>query len=98
MNDIPSKELKGIIDSLKKELEEGIVILISISNNKASIVVGVTEGLVDRYNAIELTKIGVITLGGKGGGGRSDLAQGGGPNYDKANECIDKILGKIENI
>ena len=98
MNDMPSNELKGLIDSLKIELKEGIIILISILNNKASIVVGVTEGLVDRYNAIELTKIGVIALGGKGGGGRSDLAQGGGPNYDKAEECIAKILGKIENI
>ena len=98
MNDVPSKELKGLIDDLKQELKEGIVILISIVNNKASIVVGVTEGLVESYNAIELTRIGVIALGGKGGGGRSDLAQGGGPDYDKANDSIDKILKKIENI
>ena len=97
MKDIPSKELKGLVDAFKKELREGVVVLISITDNKSSLVVGVTEGLVNRFSAIDLTKIGVIILGGKGGGGRLDLAQGGGPNYKKSEDSISAILNKIKD-
>ena len=97
MNDLPSKELKGLVDAFKKELKEGIVVLISITNNKASLVVGVTQGLVNAYDAVDLTKIGVEVLGGKGGGGRPDLAQGGGPNYKESEASISAILNKIKD-
>ena len=96
-HDTPSKELKGLIDSFKVEIKEGIVVLINITNKKASLVVGITNGLINNYSAIDLTKVGVSVLGGQGGGGRPDLAQGGGPNYLKAEDAINKIVDKVKD-
>ena len=74
----------------------GIVIIISTLEKKASIVIGVTKDMSDKFNAIELTKTGVEVLGGKGGGGRPDMAQGGGPNYKNSDEAIDQIIKLIK--
>ena len=93
---LPPKEIKGLVDEFKKELVSGVVIIISTLENKASIVIGVTQDISDKFNAIELTKVGVEVLGGKGGGGRPDMAQGGGPNYKKAAEAIDNIIQLIK--
>ena len=93
---LPPKEIKGLVDEFKKELVSGVVIIISTLENKASIVIGVTKDICDRFNAIELTKVGVEILGGKGGGGRPDMAQGGGPNYKNAAEAIDHIMQLIK--
>ncbi len=79
----------------------GIKIFIGhLSNNikKASIVVGVTEKLIEQFDASDLVKIGVSCLGGKGGGGRKDMAQGGGPNYSNAQTAIKKMISSIKNL
>ena len=80
LEDVPGKELKGMADELKKQMGSGIAALISVKEGKASLVVALTEDLKDTYNAVDLLKTGVAALGGKGGGGRADMAQGGGPD------------------
>ncbi len=97
LNAMPPKELKGLVDEIKKDIVTGIVIVISTLNKKASIVVGVTEDITNKYDAVEFTKAAVELLGGKGGGGRPDMAQGGGPNYQKTEEAINIILNLIKS-
>ena len=98
LDSVSPRDLKGLVDEFKKKIVEGIVIIIGIYNQKASIVVGVTEKLKKEFNAEVLVKIGVKCLGGEGGGGREDLAQGGGPNYTNAQEALEKIIKEIKNM
>jgi alanyl-tRNA synthetase len=91
LNGVPGKDLKGMADAFKKKLGSGVVALIGIEEGKASAVVGVTDDLSKTYNAVELVKAGVTALGGKGGGGRPDMAQGGGPDAAKAPEALKAI-------
>jgi alanyl-tRNA synthetase len=88
---VPAKDLKPMVDDFKKKLGSGVVALIATEDGKASIVVGVTDDLTSRYSAVELVKTGVAILGGKGGGGRADMAQGGGPNAEAANDAVSAI-------
>jgi alanyl-tRNA synthetase len=93
--DVPPKELKPMADDLKKKIGSGVVALVSSADGKASLVVGVTEDLTARFNAVDLVKIGAEALGGKGGGGRPDMAQAGGPDAaaaDAALTAIEKAL------
>ena len=66
----------------------GVVALIGVDDGKASVVVGVTEDLTKRINSVDLVRVAVAALGGKGGGGRPDMAQGGGPNADQADAAL----------
>ncbi len=88
---VPAKELRGMVDEAKKGVGSGVVALISVVDGKAALIVGVTADLSDRVDAVGLTRIGVAELGGKGGGGRPDMAQGGGPDADKASSAIAAI-------
>ena len=87
----PAKDLKPMADDLKKKIGSGIIVLIATEEGKASIVVGVTEDLVKTISAVDLVKIGAEALGGKGGGGRPDMAQAGGPNPGAANDAVQAI-------
>lgn len=87
----PPKDLKPMADDLKKKLGSGVIVLVATDEGKASIVVGVTDDLTDRVNAVELVKIGAAALGGKGGGGRPDMAQAGGPDVAAANDAVSAI-------
>ncbi|MDQ0317517.1 alanine--tRNA ligase [Amorphus orientalis] len=90
---IGGKDLKGLVDDAKKKLGSGVVAIIGKADDgKAGIVVGVTADLTDRYDAVSLVRAGSEALGGKGGGGRPDLAQAGGPNAGDA----DKALAAVE--
>lgn len=91
LEDFPAKELKGMADELKKKIGSGVVTLISTMDGKVSIVVGVTNDLTDKINAVDLVKLGAEALGGKGGGGRPDMAQAGGSNPDAANDAVTTI-------
>ena len=91
LEDIPAKDLKGMADELKESLGSGVVALVTRMDGKASIVVAVTKDLTDKYNAVDLVKIGSAKLGGKGGGGRPDMAQAGGPDADAANDAVTAI-------
>ena len=95
LNGVPGKDLKGMADEFKKKLGSGVVALIGIEDGKASAVVGVTDELSKSLSAVELVKAGVAALGGKGGGGRPDMAQGGGPDAAKASEALRAIEAAV---
>ncbi|HEX4110961.1 MAG TPA: alanine--tRNA ligase [Stellaceae bacterium] len=86
--DLPAKELKSLADEMKREIGSGVVALVTTAEGKASLVVGVTEDLTQRFNAVELVKLGAAALGGKGGGGRPDMAQAGGPDTGAADAAL----------
>ena len=92
---LPAKDLKPMADDLKKKIGSGVIVLIATDEGKASIVVGVTDDLTDRISAVDLVRAGSEALGGKGGGGRPDMAQAGGPNPDAANDAVSAIEGKL---
>ena len=88
---IHPKELKAFIDEINQNIGSGIVVLASDKDQKASIVVGVTKDLTDKYSAIDLVKAAAAVTGGQGGGGRPDMAQAGGPDASKLDEAIAKV-------
>jgi alanyl-tRNA synthetase len=92
------KGLRAAVDEMKKRLGSGIAALVAINDGRASVAVGVTDDLVGRFSAVELVKAAVVTLGGQGGGGRPDMAQGGGPDGSKANEAIAAVRDALEKV
>jgi alanyl-tRNA synthetase len=91
LDGVPARELKSLADDIKKQVGSGVVALVGTNDGKASIVVGVTDDLTARINAVDLAKIGAEALGGKGGGGRADMAQAGGPDPSRAQAALDAI-------
>jgi alanyl-tRNA synthetase len=86
------KDLRGLIDEGKKKIGSGVVVYVAISEDgKGAIAVGVTEDLTSRFNAVELVKAGAAAMGGKGGGGRPDMAQAGGPEAAKADQALEAV-------
>jgi alanyl-tRNA synthetase len=93
---IEIKDLKSLADDGKKQVGSGVVAIVGVTGDgKAGIVVGVTTDLVARFNAVELVRRGAEALGGKGGGGRPDMAQAGGPDGGKAEAALDAIAAAI---
>jgi alanyl-tRNA synthetase len=89
---IELKDLRSLADEGKKKVGSGIVAIVGVTGDgKAGLVVGVTEDLVTRFNAVDLVKKGAEILGGKGGGGRPDMAQAGGPDGSKADAALAAI-------
>ena len=95
LNDLPAKDLKGLADDLRSQIGSGVVALTSVHENKVSIVVSVTDDLTDEISAVDLVKLGANVVDGKGGGGRVDMAQAGGPNSDKVGEVIESIENEL---
>ena len=87
----PPKDLKPTADALKQKVGSGVVVLVAVNEGKASLVVGVTDDLTGKISAVDLVRAGSEALGGKGGGGRPDMAQAGGPDGDQAQAAIDAI-------
>jgi alanyl-tRNA synthetase len=85
------KDLRSTIDTMKKRIGSGIAALVAVSDGRASVAVGVTDDLAGHVNAVDLVKAAVSTLGGQGGGGRPDMAQGGGPDGSKAKDAIESV-------
>jgi len=92
---VPAKQLKGLADDLKKQIGSGVVALVSTADGKASLVVGVTDDLAERFSAVDLVRAGSVAVGGRGGGGRPDMAQAGGPDASKAADALDAIENAI---
>ncbi len=89
---ISPKELPSLIDEAKKQIGSGVIVLVAVSDEgRAGISVGVTADLTKRFNAVDLVKKGAEALGGKGGGGRPDMAQAGGPDGAKADAALKAI-------
>ena len=95
VTDLPSKELRNIVDQGKKEIKEGVLIVFSVTEDKVGVSVGVTEKLTSKFDAVKLVKEAAEILGGKGGGGRKDFAQAGGINKDKIENAFRALSKKI---
>ena len=92
---IHPKELKAFIDEINQTIGSGIVVLGSNKDDKASLVVGVTKDLTDKYSAVEMVRAAAAIVGGNGGGGRPDMAQAGGPDASKLEEAIAAVKQMI---
>jgi alanyl-tRNA synthetase len=89
---IDVKDLKSLVDEGKRQVGSGVVVVVGVTaEGKAGIVVGVTPDLIRRYNAVDLVRKGAEALGGKGGGGRPDMAQAGGPDGTRAQAALEAI-------
>ena len=98
LDGVPAKELKPMADDLKRRLGSGIVAIVSVDDGKASLVVGVTDDLTEKFDAVEFVRVGAQALGGKGGGGRPDMAQAGGPDAKAADAALASIEGAIAEV
>ena len=86
------KDLRSLVDDGKKQIGSGIVVIVGVTDDgKAGLAIGVTDDLVKTYSAVDLVKVGSDALGGKGGGGRPDMAQAGGPDGSKAGDALKAI-------
>lgn len=95
---VEAKQLKGIADEMKTQVGSGVVAIVSANEEgRAAIVVGVTEDMTNRLSAVDLVRAGSAVLGGKGGGGRPDMAQAGGPDGSKADEALAAVRAHIES-
>jgi alanyl-tRNA synthetase len=89
---VETKDLKSLVDDGKKQIGSGVVAIVGVTEDgKAGVVVGVTADLTSRFSAVELVKVASVALGGKGGGGRPDMAQAGGPDGAKADAALKAI-------
>jgi alanyl-tRNA synthetase len=95
---VAAKDLKGLADDAKAKLGSGVVAFVAVADGRASLVVGVTDDLKDRISAVDLVRLGAEALGGKGGGGRPDMAQAGGPDADKAPQALSAIERKLATL
>jgi alanyl-tRNA synthetase len=95
LDGLDPKELRGLITEAQSGLGEGVVAYIAVNDGKASVAVGVTPTLAARYDSVALVRVAVAALGGQGGGGRPEMAQGGGPDASKAAEALDAIRAAI---
>ena len=97
LTDVPPGQLKSFADELMIKIEKGIVVLITNTKGKASLVVKVSEELSNKISAVELCQIGSKVLGGKGGGGRPDMAQAGGPDSSSISLALETIETVIKD-
>ncbi|MBL6953083.1 MAG: alanine--tRNA ligase [Alphaproteobacteria bacterium] len=91
LDGVPAKELRAMVDAAKKKLGSGVVAFIAVNEGKAALTIGVTEDLTDRLSAVDLVRVGAAAVGGKGGGGRPDMAQAGGPDGEAADAALTAI-------
>tara|TARA_B100002052_G_C15716819_1_gene522189 strand:- start:26 stop:892 length:867 start_codon:yes stop_codon:yes gene_type:complete len=92
---LPPKELRKLVDDGKKELGEGIVVVFASKDGKVGVAVGVTNKLLDKFDAVKFVKLSSEIIGGQGGGGRKDFAQAGGQDQNKIDEAFKKIKSLI---
>lgn len=88
LDGLDPKELRPLLDAAKQRMGSGVAAIIAVNDGKASIAAAVTDDLTSRFSAVDLVRAGVEALGGKGGGGRPDMAQGGGPDGSKAADAL----------
>ena len=96
LSGVSGKDLPSLIDEYKGSLGSGVVLLIADTGGKAAVAAGVTKDLTERLSAVDVVKAAVEALGGKGGGGRPDLAQGGGPGVENAEAAIEAVTQVLE--
>ena len=91
VKDLPSKELRKLVDEGKKELSEGIVVVFASKDDKVGVAVGITDKLTEKFDAVNFVKLCSEVIGGEGGGGRKDFAQAGGQDESKIKEAFEKL-------
>jgi alanyl-tRNA synthetase len=92
------KALRGLVDEAKARVGSGVVALVAVNDGRATVAVGVTDDLTPSRNAVDLVRKAVEAVGGQGGGGRPDMAQGGGPEGDRATEAVQAVRNAIEAV
>jgi alanyl-tRNA synthetase len=92
------KGLRGEVDAMKGQLGSGAAVLIAVNEGRASVAAGITADLVGQLSAVDLVKAAVAALGGQGGGGRPDMAQGGGPDGTKATDALAAIRETLAKV
>ncbi len=95
---VSARDLKSLVDEAKAKLGSGVVALVAVADGRASLVVGVTDDLKARINAVDLVRLGAEAVGGKGGGGRPDMAQAGGPDGAKAHDALKAIEKHLADV
>ena len=95
MGEVQARDLKGLADAIGQQLGSGIVALVSTAEGKASIVVGVSADLTGRFSAVDLVRAASAAVGGKGGGGRPDMAQAGGPDAARAEDALAAVRAAL---
>jgi alanyl-tRNA synthetase len=97
LDGVPARDLRGLIDEGKKSLGSGVIAYVGVEDGKAALAVGVTDDLKARISAVDLVRAGVAKLGGQGGGGRPDMAQGGGPDGGAGPAALAAIRAALES-
>ena len=95
LGEVPARDLKGLAETINKQIGGGVVALVSTAEGKASVVVGVSPDLTGRFSAVDLVRAAAAAVGGKGGGGRPDLAQAGGPDGSAADAALDAVRAAL---
>lgn len=98
MSGVTGKDLPALIDAMKEKLGSGAVVLIADTGAKPAVAAGVTQDLTGQISAVDLVRAAVVALGGKGGGGRPDMAQGGGADIAGADAALAAVAAEIERI
>jgi len=92
------KDLRSTVDAMKQRVGSGIAALVAVNDGRASVAVGVTDDLSASISAVDLVKAAVAALGGQGGGGRPDMAQGGGPDGEKAQDALAAVKEALAKV
>ncbi|MBO9603175.1 MAG: alanine--tRNA ligase [Novosphingobium sp.] len=92
---LEAKELRGLLDEAKKRMGSGVAAIVAVNEGRAAIAAAVTDDLTGKFDAVKLVRAGVEALGGQGGGGRPDMAQGGGPDGSKAADAIEAVKAAL---
>jgi alanyl-tRNA synthetase len=92
---VGGRDLRGLVDEAKSAMGSGVAVFIGVNDGKAALAVGITDDLKDRLSAVDLVRVGSVAVGGKGGGGRPDFAQAGGPDGSKADAGLAAIRAAV---
>ncbi|MEA3047359.1 MAG: alanyl-tRNA synthetase [Sphingomonadales bacterium] len=95
LDGVDPKGLRGLIDEAKRRLGSGVVAMVAVNDGRATVAIGVTDDLIESRNAVDLVRKAVEAVGGQGGGGRPDMAQGGGPDGAKADEAVAAVKAAL---
>ena len=92
---VGGKDLRGLVDEAKTQLGSGIAVFVGVNDGKAAVSVGVTKDLTEKFSAVDLVRAASAAVGGKGGGGRPDMAQAGGPDGSKAEAALEAVRAAL---
>ncbi len=95
LGEVPARDLKGLAEAIAKQLGSGVVALVSTAEGKASVVVAISPDLTARFNAVDLVRSASAAIGGRGGGGRPELAQAGGPDAGAADAALAAVRAAL---